>query len=134
MLTNTTTIESWEKDKVATLVRRGRLHEVCLSVLLARPSSAELSPIDQVPLRKLHPLLAWRDFLTLLQHLGTRRNIESVLGPRPLFWCLPTVTPGNGLKYPLADGDGKWAEYVMMRRDGGVDEAYSADGNYLPEP
>lgn len=28
MLTNTTTIESWEKDKVATLIRRGKIHEV----------------------------------------------------------------------------------------------------------
>jgi len=27
--TNTTTIEGWEKDKVATLVRRGKIHEVC---------------------------------------------------------------------------------------------------------
>lgn len=25
---NSTTIEGWEKDKVATLVRRGRIHEV----------------------------------------------------------------------------------------------------------
>ena len=28
LLGNTTTIEGWEKDKVATLVRRGRIQEV----------------------------------------------------------------------------------------------------------
>lgn len=28
LATNTTTIEGWEKDKVATLVRRGKIHEV----------------------------------------------------------------------------------------------------------
>lgn len=29
LLNNTTTIEGWEKDKVATLVKKGRIHEVC---------------------------------------------------------------------------------------------------------
>lgn len=27
---NTTTIEGWEKDKVATMVRRGKISEVCI--------------------------------------------------------------------------------------------------------
>ena len=68
-------------------------------------------------------------------NLGMRRNIEAVLGPNPLMWCCPTVPPGNGLKYPLADGDGKWVEFTMTRRnDGGEDEAYGVDGDYLPEP
>ena len=67
-----------------------------------------------------------------------RRNIDSVLGPNPLLWCCPSVPPGNGLKYPLADGDGKWIEFTM-RRNGGEDgdgegEAYGVDGDYLPEP
>ena len=47
-----------------------------------------------------------------------RRNIESVLGPNPLMWCCPTVPPGNGLKYPLAEGDGEWID--LVRRDGRV--------------
>ncbi|TBU62562.1 zf-DHHC-domain-containing protein [Dichomitus squalens] len=68
---NTTTIEGWEKDKVATLVRRGRIREVKFPY-----------------------------------NLGLRRNIESILGSNPLLWCWPTVPPGNGLKYQLADGDG----------------------------
>ncbi|KAF9820053.1 hypothetical protein IEO21_01715 [Rhodonia placenta] len=67
---NTTTIEGWEKDKVATLVRHGKIHEV-------------------------------RSRFTL----GIRRNICSVLGDNPLLWCWPTVTPGTGLKYQLAEGD-----------------------------
>ncbi|KAM5535856.1 hypothetical protein V8D89_010474 [Ganoderma adspersum] len=68
--TNTTTIEGWEKDKVATLIRRGRIREIKFPY-----------------------------------NLGMRRNIDSVLGPNPLFWCCPNASPGNGLKYPLADGD-----------------------------
>ena len=38
------------------------------------------------------------------------------------------------MKYPLADGDGKWVEFTMTRRQGDVDEAYGVDGDYLPEP
>ncbi|KAI0640069.1 palmitoyltransferase PFA4 [Trametes polyzona] len=70
LLGNSTTIEGWEKDKVATLVRRGRIREIKFPY-----------------------------------NLGMRKNIESVLGANPLLWCCPTVPPGNGLKYPLADGD-----------------------------
>ena len=63
-----------------------------------------------------------------------RKNIESMLGPNPWLWCWPSVPAGNGLKYPLADGDGKWVEFTMMRREGNQDEAYGVDGDYLPEP
>lgn len=70
LLGNSTTIEGWEKDKVATMVRRGQIQEVKF-------------PYD----------------------LGIRRNIESVLGRNPLLWCCPTVTPGSGLKYELAESD-----------------------------
>ncbi|KAI0800548.1 palmitoyltransferase PFA4 [Fomes fomentarius] len=70
LLGNSTTIEGWEKDKVATLVRRGRIREIKFPY-----------------------------------NLGMRRNINSVLGPNPLLWCCPAAPPGNGLKYPLADGD-----------------------------
>ncbi|KZP25294.1 zf-DHHC-domain-containing protein [Athelia psychrophila] len=70
LLGNSTTIEHWEKDKVTTLVKRGKIHEVKFPY-----------------------------------HLGARRNVESILGPNPLWWCWPTVTPGTGLKYQLADSD-----------------------------
>jgi len=68
MARNTTTIEGWEKDKAAVLVRRGKIQEVKFPYNLSR-----------------------------------RRNIESVLGPNPLLWCWPAITPGTGLKYELAE-------------------------------
>jgi palmitoyltransferase len=47
----------------------------------------------------------------VIQHLGARRNVESVLGTNPLLWCCPNVGPlGTGLKYQLAESDGKWVE------------------------
>ncbi|EDR15221.1 uncharacterized protein LACBIDRAFT_145895, partial [Laccaria bicolor S238N-H82] len=67
LMANTTTIEGWEKDKAATMVRRGQVREIKF-------------PYD----------------------LGARRNIESILGSRPLFWCWPSRTPGNGLRYELS--------------------------------
>ncbi|KAI0931576.1 hypothetical protein AcW1_001057 [Taiwanofungus camphoratus] len=70
LMGNTTTIEGWEKDKVATLVRHGKIHEIKFPY-----------------------------------NLGVRRNISSVLGENRLLWCWPTVTPGTGLKYQLAEGD-----------------------------
>lgn len=45
-----------------------------------------------------------------VQHLGIWRNICSVLGNSPLFWCWPIPAQGTGLKYELAEGDGKWIE------------------------
>ena len=34
-----------------------------------------------------------------------------MLGTNPLLWCCPNVGPlGTGLKYQLAEGDGKWVE------------------------
>ncbi|ETW87155.1 hypothetical protein HETIRDRAFT_166687 [Heterobasidion irregulare TC 32-1] len=80
LLGNTTTIEGWEKDKVATLVRRGKIREIKFPY-----------------------------------NLGARRNIESMLGKNPLMWCCPTIPPGTGLKYQLAEGDGKWVE--LSRRE-----------------
>ncbi|KAL0951596.1 hypothetical protein HGRIS_008275 [Hohenbuehelia grisea] len=81
LLGNTTTIEGWEKDKVATLVRKGKIREV------------------------KYPY-----------NLGRRKNIEAVLGRNPWLWCWPTTTPGTGLKYELADGDGTWIE-LSKRQD-----------------
>ncbi|KAF4573227.1 Palmitoyltransferase [Pleurotus pulmonarius] len=70
LLRNTTTIEGWEKDKAATMVRRGKIREVKFPY-----------------------------------NLGRRRNLESVLGTKPWLWCWPTVTPGTGLKYDLAENE-----------------------------
>ncbi|TFK41869.1 DHHC palmitoyltransferase-domain-containing protein [Crucibulum laeve] len=75
LLGNSTTIEGWEKDKAATMFRRGKIREVKF-------------PYD----------------------IGKRKNIESVLGSNPLLWCWPTVTPGTGLRYQLADRDSEWNE------------------------
>ncbi|KAG9222487.1 hypothetical protein CCMSSC00406_0002822 [Pleurotus cornucopiae] len=70
LLRNTTTIEGWEKDKAATMVRRGKIREVKFPY-----------------------------------NLGRRRNLESILGTNPWLWCWPTVTPGTGLKYDLAENE-----------------------------
>ncbi|TFK56613.1 palmitoyltransferase PFA4 [Heliocybe sulcata] len=78
LLGNTTTIEGWEKDKVARLVRHGKINEIKF------PYSVNFD-------------------LNHLQNLGARRNIASVLGNNPWLWCWPTVVPGTGLKYQLAE-------------------------------
>jgi palmitoyltransferase ZDHHC6 len=44
-----------------------------------------------------------------------RKNIESILGSNPLLWCCPTVTPGSGLKYELAESDGKWIDLSELK-------------------
>ena len=56
-----------------------------------------------------------------------RKNIESILGNNPLLWCFPTVTPGSGLKYEVAESDGKWTVSALKvgdvrRRDGGRED------------
>ncbi|KAF7303195.1 Palmitoyltransferase PFA4 [Mycena kentingensis (nom. inval.)] len=80
LMNNTTTIEGWEKDKVATMVRRGKIQEVKFPY-----------------------------------NIGTRRNIESILGKNPWLWCWPTKTPGSGLKYELTNSDGKWVKLAAGR-------------------
>ncbi|KIY73495.1 zf-DHHC-domain-containing protein [Cylindrobasidium torrendii FP15055 ss-10] len=72
LMSNTTTIEGWEKDKAATLVRRGKLREVKFPY-----------------------------------NLGRRRNIETVLGPNPLWWCWPTPARGDGLTHIINDDEGE---------------------------
>ncbi|KAG8911658.1 Palmitoyltransferase, partial [Tulasnella sp. 417] len=76
LLTNTTTIEGWEKDKVATLVRRGKIREIKFPY-----------------------------------HLGMRANVTAILGSNPLLWCWPTLMKGDGLRFPVAEGAGKWIEF-----------------------
>jgi len=70
LLGNSTTIEGWEKDKAATLIRRGQIREVKFPY-----------------------------------NISKMKNIEAVLGKDPLWWCWPTVPPGDGLKYELAPGN-----------------------------
>lgn len=71
---NQTTIEGWEKDRTATMVRRGRVRKVKY-------------PYD----------------------LGVRRNVREVVGGNPLMWCWPgRAMRGDGLKYPVASGLGKY--------------------------
>lgn len=82
---NQTTIESWEKDRTATMVRRGRIRKV------------------------KYPY-----------NLGFWRNVRQVLGDNPLWWCLPggpraSVETDEGLKYPVADGLGKYSSFSAVR-------------------
>ncbi|KAI0726908.1 zf-DHHC-domain-containing protein [Fomitopsis betulina] len=93
--TNTTTIEGWEKDKVATLVRRGRIHEIKFPY-----------------------------------HLGIWRNICSVLGNSPLFWCWPIPAQGTGLKYELAEGDDPNAETWPPEDPSRIQPMPEPDPNY----
>ena len=81
---NQTTIESWEKDRTATMIRRGRVRKIKY-------------PYD----------------------LGVWRNVRGVLGDNPVFWCLP-VEPkkgdeAQGLKYPVANGLGKYRSSFSLR-------------------
>jgi len=83
ILGNTTTIEGWEKDKVATLIRRGKIRA-----------------------------------MKFPYNIGARRNVESMLGTNPLWWCCPNVGPlGTGLKYQLAEGDGIELQEAWPPRD-----------------
>lgn len=99
LLGNSTTIEGWEKDKVATLVRRGKMREV-----------------RNIPFLTMFSFPTHSSQIKFPYNLGARRNIASVLGDDPMMWCWPTVTPGTGLKYQLADGDGKWIEFAAWDR------------------
>lgn len=48
------------------------------------------------------------------QNLGFKENIYSVLGPSPLYWPFPVKVTSSGLKFRIAQGEGKWIEF---RRD-----------------
>ena len=64
--------------------------------------------------------------LTPKQNISVRANIESVLGTKPLWWLWPSVPNGNGLKFKVADGDGKWVEFRRGRQE---TEGYLEDDN-----
>ena len=40
-----------------------------------------------------------------LQNIGKVKNIKAILGPNPLLWCWPTVSPGDGLSFEIIQGD-----------------------------
>lgn len=111
---NTTTIEGWEKDKAATLLRRGKIREV------------------KFPYVSKHPLQLFQAQTDMLQNLGTRRNIEAVLGRDPIWWCWPTVPPGTGMRYPLAEGHSEWIE-LYRSGNGGPRDVY-AHADHFEEP
>lgn len=113
LLRNTTTIEGWEKDKVATMVRKGKIHEVSTCLLYLCFRLMNLSLIDQVSICMTSTSSPSGPYSIhyIFQNLGRRKNIESVLGNDWVLWCWPTIPPGTGLKYEIAEGDGgKWIE------------------------
>jgi palmitoyltransferase len=53
-----------------------------------------------------------------------------MLGTNPLLWCCPNVGPfGTGLKYQLAEGDGKWVE--LSARDPREPEHHERSYDYV---
>ncbi|KAF9567799.1 palmitoyltransferase PFA4 [Agrocybe pediades] len=61
--------------------------------------------------------------------LGRRRNIESILGKNPLLWCLPSRTPGSGLKYELSNSEG--TEWHATAREASIT---SSDDGTVEDP
>jgi len=54
------------------------------------------------------------------------RNIRAVLGDNPLLWCWPQPMRGDGLRFEVADGTGKWIEFHRDRGDQEGEDAGSA--------
>lgn len=55
------------------------------------------------------------------------RNIRAVLGDNPFLWCWPQPMRGSGLKFPVAEGTGKWIEFRREQRAGQGDPAEDED-------
>jgi len=115
LLGNTTTIERWEKDKAAIMVRRGKISEVCrwdflLKLFLSTQFSGQISLCGYL----LHCLQVLFSFSS--KDLGRRRNIESVLGKNFLLWCFSTRPTGSGLKYELSSRDGEWSRLSTINQ------------------
>lgn len=96
MMTNSTTIEGWEKDRVATLKRRGKIRDVRFLVSLFIFSLS---------------LIFYRIQFKYPYDLGILRNTKSVLGNNILFWCLPQKIQGTGLRYEVGINIGKSSEW-----------------------
>lgn len=93
VVTNTTTIESWEKDRAVSLKRRGKIREAGRS-LAPWVASSIVDVFFNIQYR--YPY-----------HLGYVRNVQAVLGENPLWWMWPQPTPGDGLSFPVAIGTSK---------------------------
>jgi hypothetical protein len=91
---------------VATLIRRGKIREVKFPYVRITLFQRLSFPFLSLPFSFILIF-----FLVILQNLGARRNVESMLGTNPLLWWCPNVGPlGTGLKYQLAEWEGKWVE------------------------
>lgn len=113
LLTNTTTIEGWEKDKVATLVRRGKIREVSRDWLNLVERSILTCHVLQVkfPYVCLINCVTKYNLTSYGQNLGIKENVYSVFGPSPLYWPFPIKETSSGLKFRIAPGEGKWIEF-----------------------
>ena len=112
LLTNTTTIEGWEKDKVATLIRRGKIREVRSSYFCkALHADIPSLPRSNSPMYVQSIISAIHPIIFAHQNLGIKENLYSVLGPSPLYWPFPIKEMSSGLKFRIADGEGKWIEF-----------------------
>jgi hypothetical protein len=100
IVTNTTTIEGWEKDKVASLKRRGKIREVRFPPFLFHSAIESYLP----------SLSQYR----YPYNLGVLPNLKAVLGKNTFLWCWPQSAPGSGLSYPTATGTSK--PYYRHRR------------------
>lgn len=89
-MTNTTTIEAYEKDKVATLIRRGRIQALKYPYDLGWWANA-----SSVMGRKWW-LWAW----PLGAHKRARQD------------------PGRGLWFKVGEGSGEWVEFTRRPKEG----------------
>jgi hypothetical protein len=97
---NSTTIEGWEKDRVATMVRRGKIREVKYPYVSGH--------FVRLPCVWTGLLL---NYNVGAQDLGLIANMKSVLGPNPLFWLWPQSARSDGLSYPVSKAaDGKFGQ------------------------
>ncbi|SAM02577.1 hypothetical protein [Absidia glauca] len=97
-----TTIEAWERSKVKSLIKRGKIEYVSATntVLLSNHSL-------------VYSLLK----VAFPYDLGSYRNIASVLGPNPLLWLFPRASQGDGLSYTLTPSTDPKLPYYWPPRD-----------------
>lgn len=113
---NTTTIEKWEKEKVSTMVRRGKIKEIKYPYVSDLGGMGPHSPCSYKARPSAPSFLG--TFMLTAQNLGTIANLKSVLGPNPLLWLWPQPqTSGDGLTYPITPDAGgesanEWAGAV----------------------
>ena len=86
LLGNTTTIEGWEKDKVATLVRRGRIREVRVRFLTGPDFPSNTLLVAQIPLplgrTPQHRVRPWHEPSPMVLSHGATRQWPQVSARR----------------------------------------------------